>query len=469
MEDIALFGAGRELQKYIDLLGTLGIQPLCIADNSPDKWGERTGGIKVVTPEDLRDMECKIMISCAFVNEITEQLDSMGLGKRLIDYQTLFRQSVEDYAEKNQFGRTKAQFNKKESVLIDAFDGIGWGGIEIWSYQVGAGLKNRGYNVTIYGSDWQERQCAETEEMITRFVLQRDDFWDTVNQLLPDMEKKLPFVLVNNWTEHAFVAAYLLKTKNPREVRIVSVIHNDWDVLYRKQAVWKDCFERFAGVSRSIASNLVSKCEIDNNRVCYKENFVKLPGMSYKKNVCEGGSIRISWGARLEILQKRADLLPEFIDYLENEGIDYIFEIAGDGPCMELLESYVAKYELEHRVHILGSLKPEEMPLFWQAQDIYINLSEFEGASLAMLEAMSYGVVPVVTNVSGANEFITNGENGYLVPIGSIGQVASCIESLSKDIMTRKRFSENCMKIVHEKCGINEYLDYIEKDLLFSK
>lgn len=46
------------------------------------------------------------------------------------------------------------------------------------------------------------------------------------------------------------------------------------------------------------------------------------------------------------------------------------------------------------------------MDAFWKGQDVFVNVSEYEGTSLSMLEAMGYGCVPVVTDVSGAREFI---------------------------------------------------------------
>lgn len=50
-----------------------------------------------------------------------------------------------------------------------------------------------------------------------------------------------------------------------------------------------------------------------------------------------------------------------------------------------------------------------------------------------MLEAMSYECVPVVTDVSGAREFIAEGKNGYICSIGDLPEISERLESLTKD------------------------------------
>ena len=46
--------------------------------------------------------------------------------------------------------------------------------------------------------------------------------------------------------------------------------------------------------------------------------------------------------------------------------------------------------------------------------DLFMNVSSFEGVSLAIMEAMSFGIPVIATNVGGTSE-IVNGKNGYLI------------------------------------------------------
>lgn len=172
--------------------------------------------------------------------------------------------------------------------------------------------------------------------------------------------------------------------------------------------------------------------------------------------------MKIGWGARVEIEQKRADLIPQLILALEDENVKYSFYIAGEGSFKAELQSWVASHELEDKIHFLGYIVPEQMKDFWQEQDIYINLSDFEGASLAMIEAMANGAVPVVTNVSGVDEFVIEGMTGFSFPQNEISKMAKKIWEISQDESYRKELSKNAVEIINKKCNFMEYVEFIK-------
>ena len=463
MEKLMLFGAGREAEKYIGYLRTIGVEPVGIADNDPAKWGSSLCGYPVVSPDTIKDRDCKVMISCNYKQELSAQLEKMGLLSRLISFEPLFRQTIEQSIRNGYAASSPVVPGHTPCILIDAFDGIGWGGMEMWSYHTGMELSKRGYPVFIYGSDWQERRDAATETHILRFPLERGDFWRTTERILKDMERRLPFTLLNNWTVHVFAAAYILKQKYPEAVKIVSFVHNDCAALYEKQSVWQDASDWIAGVSRRITKKLHTVCNIPEHKLCYKENFVRQFCEKRPAGRKPGDPLRIGWGARLEVLQKRADRLPEVLTALEEAGIDYQMEVAGDGPCFEMLRDAVNTCGRQDRVFLRGCLKPEEMQEFWNRQHIYMNISEYEGSSLAMLEAMSCGAVPVVTDVSGTDEFVQPSETGFRFAVGDYPAAAAHIRMLYDDEQLRMRMAENGQKTVREKCRFEDYVSYIEQ------
>ena len=54
--------------------------------------------------------------------------------------------------------------------------------------------------------------------------------------------------------------------------------------------------------------------------------------------------------------------------------------------------------------------------------------SNYEGQSNALLEAMMMGIPCISTNCAGADEIITDYENGYLVAVGSKEELISRID-----------------------------------------
>lgn len=110
--------------------------------------------------------------------------------------------------------------------------------------------------------------------------------------------------------------------------------------------------------------------------------------------------------------------------------------IVGDGD----LNSYrhaIQQLGLDGSISFLGKSNPKP---FYEHADIFILPSRREGLSNALMEAMAYGLPIVATNISGNNDLVKDGENGYLVEVGNIPQLAKSIIMVLGD----EKMRENC-------------------------
>ena len=82
-------------------------------------------------------------------------------------------------------------------------------------------------------------------------------------------------------------------------------------------------------------------------------------------------------------------------------------------------------------MELAGFVKHSSLGKFWNDKDICIITSDYEGSCTAVMEAMSYGAVPVVTNFSSAGRLVTDGVDGDIVPAGDYIGIADKISSLS--------------------------------------
>ncbi|RJP73140.1 MAG: N-acetyl-alpha-D-glucosaminyl L-malate synthase BshA [Candidatus Zixiibacteriota bacterium] len=104
--------------------------------------------------------------------------------------------------------------------------------------------------------------------------------------------------------------------------------------------------------------------------------------------------------------------------------------MVGDGPDRSLAERRADELGVTDDVYFLGAqLNVEEI---LRLTDILLLPSQTESFGLTALEAMAAGVPVICSRVGGLPEVVTEGETGYLLPVGDIeGMAARALELLS--------------------------------------
>ena len=113
----------------------------------------------------------------------------------------------------------------------------------------------------------------------------------------------------------------------------------------------------------------------------------------------------------------------------------------GDGKERSDIERRIKEYGLE-RVTVTGFVDPAE---YYKRASILLLTSEYEGFGLVIVEAMTYGVVPIVYNsYETAGELIANGVNGVLVNAPySVEAFSDTLENLINNEDTLNRIACN--------------------------
>ena len=102
--------------------------------------------------------------------------------------------------------------------------------------------------------------------------------------------------------------------------------------------------------------------------------------------------------------------------------------IAGTGNLEASLKTHALSLGLQDRVVFLGQVDP--WPYYADAS-IFALASRFEGTPNALLEAMSMGVPPVITDMSGdSTEFVKDGISGLVVPGDDIIMLSHALKKL---------------------------------------
>jgi glycosyltransferase involved in cell wall biosynthesis len=110
--------------------------------------------------------------------------------------------------------------------------------------------------------------------------------------------------------------------------------------------------------------------------------------------------------------------------------------IVGDGEIRSELESLVAELGISGAVSFTGF--QTDPYRFHRIIDVFLLSSFSEGASMTLLEAMSFSTPCVVTDVGGNPELIIDGENGLVVPSDDEAEFAHRCRSLLADPVSRQ-------------------------------
>ena len=142
--------------------------------------------------------------------------------------------------------------------------------------------------------------------------------------------------------------------------------------------------------------------------------------------------------------QKRPAMLAEILKLVRDKGLAFHALIIGNGEQKQLLEDLLKEYGLSSCVQMLGAVSHQRWLTLLVASEIFLMPSQYEGISIALLEAMAAGVVPVVSKVGGQEEIVDT-RAGVLVPHGS-DELSEYLEAISKLLSDPAHLEEMSMQ-----------------------
>lgn len=153
------------------------------------------------------------------------------------------------------------------------------------------------------------------------------------------------------------------------------------------------------------------------------------------------------------------DILQMLHDYKVLLPDDIRLIVGGNGEVENFL-SVIHELNLENIVDFKGWIVGEEKERLLLDADIYLQPSYTEALGIAILEAMSYRIPVIASNVGGIPEIVHNGKNGILIAPGNKKQLYQAIMQLADNPEERTRLGNNGYEV-----SKSYYPDYIEKQI----
>ncbi len=160
---------------------------------------------------------------------------------------------------------------------------------------------------------------------------------------------------------------------------------------------------------------------------------------------------------------KRQDIFLRSLAILTKDTKDNISaRIAGEGPDMKNLEKLTSDLGLS-KIVSFGAVPSEKMGELYSKADILVLLSDYEAFPLVTIEAMSYGLPVVVSDVGGVSEAVDESVGRLVSRHSSPEKVANVIQELLLDKNKLNTLGGEARNRVEDYFSINQMYDKVWK------
>ena len=299
--------------------------------------------------------------------------------------------------------------------------------------------------------NWIKHDELEKKSIIKIIYILRHE----INRIKPDVS--ISFLLDAN--VYNIFACIGLKTKS-----VISERNDPFKPGYRKLQFWKPWFRFANGAVYQLPkvaeyySIIKAPTAVIPNPVLCKDN-IELDSFSKRPNL-------INVLGRLDIFQKRHDILIEAFALFLKRYPSFTLVFYGDGPDKEKMVQQIRKLGIENNVIFAGiTNKPLEV---MKTSKMYILTSDFEGIPNSLIEAMSIGLPCIATDCrpGGARLLIDNEKNGFIVPQGDADAIADKMKWFMQHPNEADKMGLEGTKIKNtfsEEIITNQWEDYLYK------
>ncbi|MFH1427383.1 MAG: glycosyltransferase family 4 protein [Patescibacteria group bacterium] len=131
-------------------------------------------------------------------------------------------------------------------------------------------------------------------------------------------------------------------------------------------------------------------------------------------------------------------------------------QIIGSGKEERNLKLEITNLGLEEKVKFFGW--QNDLSKFYNQADVFVLTSNYEGWGLAVIEAASYGLPIIMTDVGCAGEVIKNNESGIVIPVGDIQALEKAMIKLINNKDLRLRLGDAAKQAVKKLPSLEETL-----------
>jgi glycosyltransferase involved in cell wall biosynthesis len=185
------------------------------------------------------------------------------------------------------------------------------------------------------------------------------------------------------------------------------------------------------------------------DRIFYLPHGVTIP-MQFRTPITRSQPIRLLFLGRINRNKGIYDL-PVITSWLRKWNVPYSFTCIGNGPELANLKD---SWKEDSNVIFCSPKTNQEVIDLCVEHDVFVFPTRFEGTPVSLLETMSTGLVPVITDLEGGIREIVTDQIGFRIPMGDSERFAQCIKALYEDPAVLNELSLRCRKKVENEFNV---------------
>jgi glycosyltransferase involved in cell wall biosynthesis len=320
--------------------------------------------------------------------------------------------------------------------------GLVAGGTESWALDLAEQLAQRDYQpvLALYPLHPGTQAQNVISPAIKRLPMETPKLFQISAVNLAQLAGELPAVVIPNNCVDAYAACAKLSETHKDRLRILGYCHGISPLLIDLICRFEAIIHTIVAVSEECRNTLVQRLPHRANDIIERPCSIMVPGTLTREYSRPGEPLKLIYAGRIEQRLKQVLGLVDLARALGHIEVDFTLRIIGEGPSRPELARDIAGLpaSLRARIALEPGMPNSAIPGVLQQHDVAVQVSNSEGTSLFMLEALAAGCVPVMTRVSGTKKVITEEVNGFTVPVADYAQMAQVIRRLALD---RERLS----------------------------
>ena len=134
-----------------------------------------------------------------------------------------------------------------------------------------------------------------------------------------------------------------------------------------------------------------------------------------------------------------------------------------DPGLLAQFRTIIADHGVADAVQYIGDLADDRaIADLYRLAAVGLSVAASDGTPVSVLEAMACGLPMVASDLTSLREWIRNGENGMLVPVGDVEALADAIIQLLREPQTRARFAEHSLSLVRDRASFETEMAKVE-------